>query len=235
MAEMITQRQLDSATNEYQRMLGEEEERRGRTDMFLHPRNVAAARLGMASLQAFRQVISTPEQIDLSPAHRARLAVTIRESKGFRDALLTDAITPGGFDDDTLFAAIVDPHEPHAAQAVEQAVQHGIEDPSFQPDLQRINHAADMLTDIAEHMLPGYRSDLHATAAYVMIVGNRREEASQQIEKAFIDNPSNDLACLEQRMFDFDVTAAWARSGNMADGLDQAPTINDDDQHSRGR
>lgn len=88
MAEMITQRQLDSATNEYQRMVEEEEERRGRTDMFLHPRNVAAARLGMASLQAFRQVISTPEQIDLSPAHRARLAVAMRASKGFRDALL---------------------------------------------------------------------------------------------------------------------------------------------------
>lgn len=145
------------------------------------------------------------------------------------------AVTPGGFDDDTLFAAIVDPHEPHAAQAVEQAVQHGIEDPNFQPDLQRINHAADMLTDIAEHMRPGFRSDLHATAAYIMIVGNRREEASQQIEKAFIDNPSNDLAGLEQQMLDFDVTAAWAKSDSLADRPGQAPTINDDDQHARGR
>lgn len=235
MAELITQRQLDIATSEYQRMVEEERENPARMQDRLYPRSVAAARLGMASLQAFRQVISSPEQFDLSPAHQARLAVAMRESKSFRDALLTDAITPRGFDDDTLLGAIIDPHNPHSSEAVEQAVQHGIEDPSFQPDLQRINHAADMLADIALRMVPGYCSDLHATAAYVMIVGNRRDEASQQIERAFMDNPSNDLARLEQQMLDFDVTAAWARSGNMADGLDQAPTINDDNEHSRGR
>ena len=235
MAKLVTQRQLDDAASEFQRMTEEERENPARIQDHLHPRSVAVVRLGMASLQAFRQVISSPEQFDLSPVHQARLAVAMRGSKSFRDALLTDAITPGGFDDDTLLGAIIDPHEPHASEAVEQAVQHGIEDPSFQPDLQRINHAADMLADIALHMLPGYSSDLHATAAYVMIVGNRREEASQQIERAFIDNPSNDLARLEQQMLDFDVTAAWAKSGNMADELGQAPTINEDDEHSRGR
>ena len=107
MAELITQRQLDIATSEYQRMAEEERENPARMQDRLHPRSVAAARLGMASLQAFRQVISSPEQFDLSPAHQARLAVAMRESKSFRDALLTDAITPGGFDDDTLLGAIM--------------------------------------------------------------------------------------------------------------------------------
>lgn len=68
MAKLVTQRQLDDAASEFQRMTEEERENPARIQDHLHPRSVAVVRLGMASLQAFRQVIfSPPRTIRLEP------------------------------------------------------------------------------------------------------------------------------------------------------------------------